>query len=491
MISALAEWPVESMSMAEKLAGLPAEDRNRIRDSMTQPQRDALQWDWDFWARPDQKPPPGFSIWVFVAGRAAGKTRSITEWLRQKGPRHREGLIIGANPRDVRDVLLEGISGVLNISPLWERPTYEPTKLLLRWPNGAVAHIRSAEDPASIRGLSVEYCLCDELVKWRFLQETWDQSRLALREGTNVQTVVATTPMPLPLIKKLVSGKGHGVVVAPRTSTYRNMANLSPDYIKELLETYEGTRLGLQELHAEILDDVKGAMWTHELIEKARWDGEPERIIWNASPSGPVPTLPEIRRKVVGVDPSGSTGGDEWGIVVVGADGRRPACGYVLDDRSMRGSPEACARASVRAYWDHECESMVGEVNYGGEMVERMIRAVPAEDGYPSGEQVRYKAVRAGRGQSKYERAVPIVGLYEQNVRGFRRIYHLGVFKDLESEQTTWVPPEQADGQEVFASKWSPNRLDGCVWAALELLVLNPRRQARADVDTLVSSTIG
>ena len=489
MTAVLGQWLPEEMSVAEQLASLSEADRKQIELAMSDDQKKALEWDWDFWARPDQKVPEHFSIFTMVAGRGSGKTRSLTEWIRKKGPRHAEGLIIGANPRDVRDIVLEGRSGILKITPPWERPTYEPTKLLLRWPNGAVAHIRSAEDPGGIRGLSAEWAACDELVKWRFLQETWDQSRLALREGTNVQTVVATTPMPLPLIKKLVAGKGSGMVVAPRTSTYRNMANLSPDYIQELLETYEGTRLGLQELHAEILDDVKGALWTHELIEAARWT-KPDEVVWTPTPSGPVPSLPQIRRKVIGVDPSGSTGGDEWGIVVCGSNGRRPAQGFVIDDCSMRGTPEACARRAVRAYFDHGCESMVGEVNYGGEMVERMIRNVAAEDGYPSGELVRYKAVRAGRGQSKYERAVPIVGLYEQNLRGFQRVYHLGVFKDLENEQTTWVPPEQADGVDVFASKWSPNRVDGCVWSLLELLVIGARRAGRAEGDVLRSASI-
>lgn len=490
-MTVLGNWLPEEMSVAEQLASLSDADRKQVELAMSDDQKKALEWDWDFWARPDQMPPEEFSVWVFVAGRAAGKSRAITEWLRRKGPRHAEGLIIGANPRDVRDVLLEGKSGILKISPPWERPTYEPTKLLLRWPNGAVAHIRSAEDPGGIRGLSVEYCLCDELVKWRFLQETWDQSRLALREGSKVQTVVATTPMPLPLIKKLVAGKGHGVVVAPRTSTYRNLANLAPDYIQELLETYEGTRLGLQELHAEILDDVKGALWTHELIEAARWHGDIDDLSWTHTPNGPVPSLPQIRRRVLGVDPSGSTTGDEWGLVVVGADNGRPPCGYVLGDRSQRGSPEDCARAAVQAYYDFKCEAMVGEVNYGGEMVGRMIAAVPAEGIYPSGESVRFKAVRAGRGQSKYERAVPIVGFYEQNVRGFRRIWHVGVFKELEEQQCTWVPPEQADGNEIFASKWSPDRADALTWAGLELLVMNARRAGRAEGDVLRSASIG
>lgn len=330
----------------------------------------------------------------------------------------------------------------------------------------------------------MEWCWCDEIVKWRFLQETWDQSRLALREGTKPQTVVTTTPMPLPLIKKLLKG-GNGIVVRPPVTTYRNRYNLSPDWFRDLLDSFEGTRLGDQELHAMVLDDVKGAIWTHAEIEACRWAGE-----FIETPTGLwVPAL-SLRRRVVGVDPSGSTTGDEWGIVVVGTDGRRPPCGFVLDDRSQRGSPEECARAAVRAYWEHNCEALVVEINYGGEMVERVVRAVPAEAGFPSGETVRVMVVRAGRGQSKYERAVPVHSLFEQTMRGFRRFQMVGVFKELEDQMTTWIPPEQADGIEVFASKWSPDRMDAMVWASLYLLVMNPRVQGRSEGEALRSASI-
>jgi phage terminase large subunit-like protein len=485
VIPDLTAIPPDQLSVAEKLAILPEAERNRIRDGLTQSQREALVWDWDFWSRPEQKAPSSFSTWVIVTGRGTGKSRTLTEWLRRKGPAHREGLIIGANPRDVRDVLLEGKrSGILQICPPWERPVYEPTKLLLRWPNGAVTYVRSAEDPGSIRGLSVEYVLADELVKWRFLQETWDQSRLALREGRNPQTVVATTPIPNPLIKKLVSSQSPNIVVAPRTSTYRNYFNLSTEYIEDLIENYEGTRLGDQEIHGMILEDTKGALWTHEMIEGARWTGD-----FIAAPMGLLPDVP-LRRKVVGVDPSGTAGGDECGIVVAATDGRRPPCGYVLNDLSMKGTPDEWSRVVVKAYFDYDCEAVVGEVNFGADMVAKMIRDVPAENGYPSGETVRFEPVRAAPGQSKYVRAVPISGLYEQNLRGFRRIYHVGVFKDLEGELTTWVAKEAADMVEIFPSKWSPGRMDAAVWATSYLLVLNRRVQGRSEGEALRSASI-
>lgn len=426
---------------------------------------------------------------LFLAGEGmipTHNTKTGAEWVRGHAPRHAEGLLIGANPRDARDLMIEGPSGIITISPPWEKPVYEPTKLLLRWPNGAVAHVRSAEDPEGIRGLSVEWAWVDELGKHRFAQETWDQRALALREGTHPQTVVTSTPTPTTLIKKLASGDGHGIVVAPRVSTYRNAANLAPDFFRTLLDQYEGSRFGRQELHAEILSDIKGALWSWEMIEKARWKGE-----WIDSPAGKVPDLRAIKRKVVGVDPSGSTTGDEWGIIVAGSDRGRPPCGYVLADRSQRGSPEDCARAAVRAYYDFNCDEMVAESNFGGEMVGRMIFNVPAEGVYPAGSSVRFKSVRAGKGQSKYERAVPVVGFYEQNVRGFRRVYHVGVFPELEQQMTEWVPPEQADGVEVFKSSWSPDRVDAAVYCLLELLVMNARRAGRAEGDVLRSASIG
>ena len=484
MTVSLTDWPPETMSKAEKLALVAERDPEKFREIqtlMSKDQHDALMWDWDFWARPDQMPPDKFSIWLILAGRGVGKSRLGMQWVRKKGPQHRQGLIIGANPRDVRSVLIEGPSGIRTISPPWERPEYEPTKLQLKWPNGAIAHVRSAEDPHSIRGLSVEYLYADELCKWRFLQETWDQARLALREGSSPQTVITTTPIPVPLIKRLAKG-GPGIVVAPPMPTYRNLANLTQEYIKELLETYEGTRLGDQELHGLILEDIKGAMLNHELIEAARWTGE-----WIEAPTGLLVPALRARRRVVGVDPSGTQTGDEWGIVVCGSDGARPACGYVLDDRSQRGSTEDCARVAVRAYFDHNCEAMIGEVNFGADFVWNSIRSIPAEGAYPAGDTIRFIPVRAGRGQSKFERAMPIVGFFEQNLRGFNRIRMVGVFKDLEAQWASWVPPENADGVEVFASKWSPDRIDAMVWALHYLMVARTQHQGRGNADALAS----
>ncbi|HEX7276287.1 MAG TPA: terminase family protein [Acidimicrobiales bacterium] len=483
----LGDWPVETMSPAEQLATLPAEDRGAVLGGLSTEQAEALKWEWSFFRRPDQTPPDDFLIWLILGGRGKGKSRTGTEWVRAKGPTDSPGLIIGANPRDVRDIVLEGPSGILTISPPWERPVYEPTKLLLRWPNGAIAHVRSAEDPGSLRGLSVKWMYGDELVKWRYLRETWDQARLTLREGTNPQTVLTTTPASLPLIIELATGKIPGVTLAPTISTYRNAANLAPAYLAELLSTYEGTRLGLQEIHGQILQDVKGALWSSEMIEAAQWPKDN----WHENEFGLlVPGLPKMR-KVVSVDPSGSHTGDECGIIVTGASFlTKPSSGYVLADYSLRGGSEEWGRKAVEAYYDHNCEAIVAEVNYGGEMVKRVIQATPAHNGYPTGESANVQVVRAGKGSDKYERAIPIVGMFEQNISTpHKRMFLVGNFPALVGQLTSWVPPQTASSDSP-ASSWSPDRLDAMVWGLLYLMVIHGRRQGSSGGSRLRSASM-
>ncbi len=420
---------------------------------------------------------------LFLVGESmipTHNTRTGTEWVRKKGPANREGVLIGANPRDVRDLMIEGRSGILQRSPKDERPKYEPSKLKLTWPNGAVAHIRSAEDPESVRGLSADWAWCDEIAKWRFIQETWDMLRFALREGRNPQTLVTTTPKPLPLIRQLHEGRFPRLVRSPPISTFRNRANLAEDFLTEMQMTFAGTRLGAQELYAAMLTDVEGALWSWALIEAARWDGR-----WTETSSGlMVPGLPEMKRKVCAVDPSGSSQGAETGIVVVGIDTGRPPVAYVLDDRSVRGSPYDWGRAALRAYIDNECNVMIGETNYGGEMVEHTIKTMPAERDektgkeYPSGDYVRFDTVRAGIG--KKLRAEPAVALYEQTSRGFRRVYHVGTFGDLESQLTTWVPGETST---------SPDRLDALVWG-INYLIGGKTYRGRQQTNTSALTSI-
>lgn len=459
--------PPEQLSVVERLALLPEAERKGVYERLTEEQAKAMRYDWSVWARPDQLPPEGdWRVWVLSAGRGAGKTRSGAEWVRKKGPQRRVGMLVAANPRDARDFMLEGRSGVLTISPPGEAPKYEPSKLLLTWPNGAVAHVRSAEDPDSLRGPSLDWAWVDELTKYKYPESTWDNLRFSLREGVNPQTVITTTPRPLPLFKKIV---GHGplttrplikgTAIAPRISTFRNQANLAPEFLEEMIDTYLGTTLGEQELMALLVEDVEGALWKSAMIEVDRLLPEPGGGRWLRNAFGfLVPGWLRFSEVAVGIDPPGSET-TECGIVVAASDADTNRGGYVLDDRSTTGSPGVWAKASIRAYHDWQADFVVVERNFGGDMVENTIRTVESweENGvlYPSGQDVRVVEVTASRG--KAVRAQPIVGKYEQH-----RVHHLGRFALLEAEMTTWVPDSGQD---------SPNRLDALVWALTRLLL--------------------
>lgn len=467
----LHQLPADQLSLAERVAALPPTERAKLLDTWDDDHLRALTYDWDFWARPDQQPPDDpWSIWAVVgAGRGAGKTRAGAEWVRKKtraGLRAGPGVFIGATPADVRDLMVEGPSGILNVGAPSERPTYEPSKRLLTWPNGVVAHCRSGADPESIRGLNLGWAWCDELAKWRFVNEAWANLRFALRVG-DPQTVITTTPKPLKLLRDILARKLPGTAVAPRVSTYRNLANLAPAFIAEMMATHEGTRLGRQELWGELLEDVEGALWTHSMIDVDRWRGE-----WNETESGIyAPVLPDMRRVLIGVDPPGSVH-TECGIVAVGVatDGRA----YVLADYSVKGSPGEWAKAVVRCAHDNDADVIVGERNYGGDMVKHTVATVPADDVYPAGSSFRYADAHATRG--KQVRAEPVVGLYEQH-----KVVHVGTHPELEDEQTTWVPDEPGP---------SPNRVDALVWAITFGMIGRPHKPGRGAARQITAARI-
>jgi phage terminase large subunit-like protein len=264
----------------------------------------------------------------------------------------------------------------------------------------------------------------DELAKFQYPQETWDNLMFGLRLGPHPRACVTTTPRPIPIIKELVKAPGTHLT---KGTTFDNLDNLAPTFREAILTRYEGTTLGRQEPYAEIIEDVEGALWTRALIEMHR-----------------VIEAPEMQRVVVGVDPSGSTI-TECGIVVAGRDNRiHPPHYYVLDDRSIAASPEVRMRQAVAAYHSLRADRMVGEKNYGGDQVGALIRQVDA--------QVAYKDVTASRG--KMIRAEPVAALAEQG-----RLHHVGTFGPLEDELCSF------DG-----SGQSPNRLDAMVFAVTELM---------------------
>lgn len=467
----LAALPADQLALAERLAALPADQRAEVLAAYDDDQLRALTYDWDVWARPDQLPPAeDWSVWAIVgAGRGAGKTRTGAEWVRRKvraGPRMGDGVFVGATPADVRDLMVEGPSGILNVAAPGERPSYEPSKRVLTWPNGVKAHCRSGADPESIRGLNLGWAWLDELAKWRFVNDAWTNLRFALRVG-EPQTVITTTPKPLPLLRDILAGKIPRTVVAPRVSTYRNLANLAPSFIEEMQATHEGTRLGRQELHGELLEDVEGALWTHAMIDADRWSGQ-----WRQTDAGLfAPALPDFRRVLVGVDPPGSVH-TECGIIAVGiaGDGR----GYVLADYSLKGSPGDWGKAVVRCAHDNDADVVVGERNYGGDMVRHIIATIPADDVYPAGGTFPYQDANATRG--KKVRAEPIVSLYQQH-----RVVHVGTLAVLEDEMCTWVPDEPGP---------SPNRVDAVVWALTKGLVTTPHKPGRGGVRQITEARI-
>lgn len=402
-------------------------ERQELISQLTPEAAQRLIYDWTFWAREKQLPPEGdWQTWLILAGRGFGKTRTGAEmarlWVEQGVGRI---ALVGATAADARDVMVEGESGILACSPSWNMPKYEPSKRRLTWKNGALATTYSADEPDRLRGPQHEKAWCDELAAWRY-PETWDMLLFGLRLGNNPQAVVTTTPKPTKLMREIIKDP---TTVVTSGSTYENIANLATQFIERILRKYEGTRLGLQELHARLLEDTPGALWKRAQIDDLR-----------------VTQAPLLQRIVVAIDPpkSSAEGASEAGIVVagLGSDGH----GYVLDDLSIeQATPSAWARQAISGYYKYKADRIVAESNAGGEMVETTVRT---ED-----KTVSFRMVHASRG--KTTRAEPVSALYEQG-----RVHHVGAFGALEDQMCTWV---QGDA--------SPDRMDALVWALTELML--------------------
>jgi len=369
-------------------------------------------------------------VLVLLGGRGSGKTRSGAEWVRKKAdedPGCRIALV-AATPGDARDVMLEGSSGLLNVCPPWNMPTYEPSRRKLTWPNGSEAHLYSGADSTHLNGPAHAYAWADELREWKD-PEAWNMLMLGLRLGDDPRCIVTTTPRPRPFLKKILNDSRTRVV---KMTTYDNALNLAPGFIEKIIRQYEGTRLGRQELLAHMLEDNPGALWQATQIELCRVD------------SVDVETL---RSVVVGVDPAVTSGeeSDETGIVSCGVD--HEDHGYVLADVSLRGTPDAWAKRAVSAYHDFQADKIIAEKNQGGEMVEHTI--------HTKDKNVPVELVHASRG--KRTRAEPISALSEQG-----RIHHAGTFEFLEDEMTGWDPD---------AGDPSPSRMDAMVWAFTKLML--------------------
>ncbi|MBI2713877.1 MAG: DNA-packaging protein [Rhizobiales bacterium] len=375
--------------------------------------------------------------WLLLGGRGAGKTRTGAEFVRAlvhghapfaEAP-HGSIALVGETAHDVREVMIEGPSGILRTAPRSERPHWTNMRRRLEWPNGAVAYAFSAEDPEQLRGPQFDAAWCDELAKWHHVEATFDMLQFGLRLGLAPRALITTTPRPIPLIKRLVADARTAVTRAP---TRANAAYLAPGFVDEVLARYGGTRLGRQEIDGEIIEQRADALWSRALIEAAR-----------------VAKAPPLARIVVGIDPPGSgrAGSDACGIVAAGIAENGTV--YVLEDASVQGlSPSGWASKAVALYRRRKADALVAEVNLGGDMVRAVLQQVDAS--------VAVKCVHATRG--KWLRAEPIAAMYQQG-----RVKHVAPpLAALEDEMCDF-------GLDGLSSGASPDRLDALVWAVTEL----------------------
>lgn len=382
-------------------------------------------------ARPEQLAPQNddWTVWLYLAGRGAGKTRTAAEWIVSEAiqrPKTRWA-IVAPTFGDVRDTCIEGESGVLSVIRRYQMlEDYNRSIGEIVLKNGSRLKGFSADKPDRFRGPQHHGAWCDELAAYRYT-DAWDQLQFGLRLGEHPRVIVTTTPRPVSLIRNLVN-RDDGSVSITRGSTFDNAKNLAPSALADLKLRYEGTRLGRQELYGEVIDEVDGALWTLSQIDALR-----------------VKDTPPLMRIVVAIDPAVTSGedSDETGIVVAGitSDGQY----YILEDLTMRASPDKWARTAVDAYRRWQADRIVGETNNGGDMIEALLRQVDNT--------VSYKKVTATRG--KLLRAEPVASIYEQG-----RAHHVGSFQALEDQMCNFTPE----------SDFSPDRLDALVWAMTELM---------------------
>ena len=394
----MSEEPIlETDSVASKLAKSGA--LAAFIRGLSPIEKRALEFEWrNFWARPQQLAPKGdWVYWLVLAGRGFGKTRTGAEWVREiVGPANSRSdariALVGRTAADVRDVMVCGESGILAVSPPWNRPEWQSSKRRLIWPNGAIATTYSAEKPDQLRGPQHSAAWCDEVAAWQY-SDSWDQLNLGLRLGSTPKCIVTTTPRPIPLMRDLVA---NPLTVITKGSTYDNRANLAKAFINQIIQKFDGSRLGRQELFAEMLDDVEGALWSYKRLDELRVRHIPENLV----------------RIVVALDPSVSANGDgdECGIIVagLGQDGH----GYILQDASGRHLPHVWAKEAIHLYDKWKADRIIAEVNQGGALVENTLRTLNSR--------ISYKAVHASVG--KRARAEPVSALYEQCLASGSRI---------------------------------------------------------------------
>lgn len=492
--------PAASLSLVQRL--IKQHGAAKLYEMLTPEQRESLPYEWDAWARPEQILPPGdWSTWLVLAGRGFGKTRVGAETTRMAVEKAARGMslavasgrvgriaLIGRTSADVRDTLVDGESGIRACAPAKWMPKYEPSKRRLVWPNGAQAICYAADKPDQLRGPQHHIGWADELASWRYQEQAWSNFQMGLRLGRHPWSVVTTTPRPTRTVRNLIAGArnigrtcavckappfqacvgphaalakcrrcrranlseciGHPPTTVISTgSMYDNESNLPDNFLEEITRQYEGTRLGRQEIYAEVLDDIAGALWNYAQIEA-------DTITPEAAPD-------TMRRVLVAIDPpktSNEAGVQTWsnmcGIVVVGsatiaAGDKKVDGGFVLEDGSDKLTPHEWGTRTVNLYREYEADAIVAEVNTGYEKVKAVIHGIDPN--------VRIIPVTSRRG--KILRAEPVAALYEQ-----RRVKHVGSFPELEDQMCQFTPA-------MTSSSQSPDRLDALVHGLTELLI--------------------
>ncbi|WP_290988944.1 terminase family protein [Hyphomicrobium sp.] len=448
---------------AEKLrnvlsASIASGQLSEVLNELSTDELEFISHDWELWARDEQLAPSligasratssgasgrldegeseapikSWRVWLLLGGRGSGKTRAGAEWVRSIAGNDKQARIalVGKTLGDVRNVMIEGQSGLLAIHPAHERPEFEPSKRRLTWPNGAVAELFSADEAEALRGPQFTAAWCDELAKWRGAERAWDMLQFALRLGEAPRVCVTTTPRATKLLKQIIADEA---TVTVNIATADNATNLAPTFLAEMTRRYAGSAIGRQELLGEIVEDASDGLWRRHWIEEAR-----------------VENAPEMQRVVVALDPpvTATASSDACGIVVAGLGVDKRA--YILADRTIQGrTPELWARAALGAYDDFEADRMVAEVNQGGDLVISVLQQF--RENFP------VVKVRATRG--KWVRAEPVAALYAEG-----RVAHVGRFDALEDQMCAFGSDGTVKGR-------SPDRADALVWALTDLLL--------------------
>ena len=479
-------------SVFSALSILPNDQRTRVLEALDPDTLIRFAYDWMIWARDDQLSPIALAdgqpwrTWLILGGRGSGKTRAGAEWVRARAlglpsltdhRAHRIALV-GSTIGQVRDIMVEGVSGLMSVHAPDERPVYEISRNQLIWPNGTIAQMFAANEYESLRGPQFDTAWCDELAKWRSAERAWDNLQFTMRLGDCPQVCITTTPKSSRFLIRLMKDP-HLIITRARTAD--NAHNLAPAFFADMQKKYAGTPMGRQELDGEVVDERMHGLWKRSWIDQNRIH-PPANVSSREATLGATSTThsptatreanlgatsadrsprgerqetrPEMTRIVVAVDPpvTANAGSDSCGIIVAGIaiDGRA----IILADRTIQGrTPDTWARAAVAAYHDFEADRLVAEVNQGGDLVAAVINQVDAT--------VPVHKVRATRG--KWLRAEPVAQLYAEG-----RVAHFGTFPDLERQMCDFATDGLSDGK-------SPDRLDALVWALTDLMLTRHR----------------